>query len=644
MRLTLYKDSILNDKYATVFDCHDRFWSNAADTPFQKYLRQLVQKHFDLPFVYMKESGTITVDITVPQSYDIFEYNYMSLTDDEYKTRYYFINDIELGHNIVSLTYSLDIWHTYSAKMFINNGVIGRARLGVSNLKRALPVAYESSEPPQFVQSASKFYLVAEMSEYVLTSDAENATIRTNFTSFLGHQPQYTETITNRDSIVSRNGYANNRQSLLFSRDEAEEVIRLITQYQGVQPQKKGVTYQEITSSAISINPYRVFDTLLLYSKEYDAGNNQPKLENVRYEIGQIYALPQSMFDAAYIANSANTELELGLKFLISNNLTEGTAYEYTFRDVAFYQFKSDFNGIAIKEHNFEANALTIGYGLRNFMQPLSYNGLDTTIQSIVQINDLGCSVGLNAPDEGYADISAMLEVPLPFTTPSGVERQQQAIAKQQAKIQLASAVATTIASLGSRVAGGYFSVKSAGTHAASQAVLEASSWSSDYLNSLASAAGTTPAGFMTDFALSRAKTARTSAGINAASGSAMTGLYATQHIISAINQLKSPVSAGQPNNTTPNALENAAYGLGKYTIIPNNTAEVVDAVQKIGYSVYIPATDYHRGIISDEALDGGFDIVQYLHAEVSGPFSQSIARELEAIVLAGFRIIYNAD
>ena len=637
MRITLYKDSILNDKYATVFDCHDRFWGSAADTPFQKYLSQLVQKHFDLPFVYMKESGTITVDITVPQSYDIFEYNYMSLTDDEYKTRYYFINDIELGNNLVSLTYTLDVWHTYSAKMFINNGVIGRARLGIGNYKRALPVAYESSKPPQFAAAASKFYLVAEMSEYVLTSNANEATIRTNFTSFLGHQPEYTETITNRDTTVSRNRYANSRQSLLFSIDEAEEVIRLITQYQGVQPQKKGVNYQEITSSAISINPYRIFNTMLLYSNEYDAGNNQPKLEDVRYEIGQIYALPQSMFDAAYIANNVNADLELGLKFLISNNLTEGTAYEYTFRDVAFYQFKSNFDGIAIKEHTIAADAFTIGYGFRNFMRPLGYNGLDTTIASIIQINDLGCSIGLNVPDEGYIDISTMLEVPLPFTTPSGVERQQQAIAKQQAKIQ----VVTSIATLGVQAVSGGIGV-AAGMESTKRAIADAAT--SNYYSS-----GKTPkAGLLNKMTNSVAsalpwQTTAVSAAKDVGS-MAISGLFGGAQIIGSLNTLRSPVSAGAVSTTIPNALENAAYGFGHYTIIPNNTAEVVDAVQKIGYSVYIPATDYHRNIITDEATDGGFDIVQYLHAEVSGPFSQNIARELEAIILAGFRIIYNAD
>lgn len=122
-----------------------------------------------------------------------------------------------------------------------------------------------------------------------------------------------------------------------------------------------------------------------------------------------------------------------------------------------------------------------------------------------------------------------------------------------------------------------------------------------------------------------------------------MSGIYGAQTIINAQNQIKSPVNAGGATNTSPNALVNAAYGLGYYTITPNNQLEVNDAVDKIGYTIYLPINDYHHGIEKADASANVYDIVQFLNVEVTGAFSQSIARVLEGILMAGFRIVYDA-
>lgn len=459
MLLTLYKDTILNDRYATVFDCDETYWGGPSNTPLMKYLSQQFKKYFDLPTVYMKESGTISVDIALPQTYDIFDYNYMSLENDEFGKRYYFIDNIELGNGIVQLTYTLDVWHTYSRKMHLNYGILGRARRNVENLKRALPVAYESNLAPIFsATTETDFYLVAEISEYVLTSDAANATIRKNFTAFLGYQPEYTETVAGSDlasTNLSRNKYANSRQQHTFTIDEAEHVVNLLTEYQGVQPQEKNITYQDTVSvgSIASEAPFPRFDILQLYSDEYESPIDEPETKNVRYDITQIYAIPKSMFSESFIKNGINEVLEMGLKFMTSTQITAqaGASPNYTFgfEDIAFYKFTDNFKGIDIHKHTISANEHTIGYGLRNMFMPLPYNGLNYELQTVAQINDLGFSIGLLAPEDGYIDLSPMFEVPLPFTTPSGVERQQQAIAKEQAKIQRVTTIAALAAPIG---------------------------------------------------------------------------------------------------------------------------------------------------------------------------------------------------
>lgn len=657
MLLTLYKDTILNDRYSTVFDCDEAYWGGPSNTPLMKYLSLQFKKYFDLPTIYMQESGTITVDIALPQTYDIFEYNYMSLENDEFGKRYYFIDNIELGNGIVQLSYTLDVWHTYSSKMRLNHGILGRARRNVENLKRALPVAYETSEPFQFsrIGTNEKFYLVAEINEYIVSSAANDATVRRNFTAFVGWQPTYGETKTEAeydDAIVPLNAYASSKQKRLFTMEEAQHVIHMITRYQGVKPQEKNATYRDILSSNISVTKYLIFDTFLIYSQEFRTPNDRPKASEMRYDINQIFAIPQSMFNDEYINTTANQPLELGLKILTSNNINADvdTKRDYEFEDIAFYNFTEDFNGVYLQDITLDANALTVGYGLRNMLIPLPYNGLDYTIQTIAQINDLGFSIGFLTPEEGYIDLNPMFEVPLPFTTPSGVERQQQAIAKEQAKIQRATTIAAMVAPIGFSAVKGVALSGAGSTFAAgwqtmtSKTPMPLVDPSGAFIRNL-SRPEMIKAGlgeWATGLGMLGSGAAKGAGRVLADPRTMMSGIYGTQAIINAQNQLKSPVNAGGATNTTPNALSNAAHGFGIYTITPNNSVEMNDAIDKIGYTIYLPINDYHHGIEKADARANEYDIVQFLNVEVTGAFSQTIARVLEGILMAGFRIIYD--
>jgi hypothetical protein len=133
-------------------------------------------------------------------------------------------------------------------------------------------------------------------------------------------------------------------------------------------------------------------------------------------------------------------------------------------------------------------------------------------------------------------------------------------------------------------------------------------------------------------------------AGFQAFGSLGVQGIYATQNIVGAINNIRSPIQMATPQNTEPNALINAAYGFGYYTITPNNTQEVNDAIAKIGYTVYLPTNDFRHGLSTTAAAAGGYDTPQFLTCQVSGPFSQDTGAMLEEILMAGFRIYYNAN
>ena len=644
--ITLYKDTILNDRYATVFDNNKKKFSSA--TPLERYLSTLPSREVEIDNMYIEDYGTINMEYTA--LFNPYEYNYMKVVGDNFidNPRYYFIQDTTLGNNIVQFHYALDVWHTYSGLMNIREGVIGRARQKLDNMKYALPVAYESNDVFQFSKNTlGQVYLVAEISEYIMPigdTEAESATRRISHTCLIGRGAPETHGGSGQTIPYLQEGTGLN---YLFSVSQAIDTINTLTAYQGV-PNDAGITYMQafpasVPSGASQVN---IFDKLVLYSNRFTptAGG---ATKCIVYELEQVYALPQEMITANmwYMSGVA----DIGLKIPVSGTVLtpeEPTSdVTVTIETFAFMPLRSGAFRIS-HEFSMDANPLVIGYGLRSMFIPIAFNNLSRDIYYTLYCNDYGIHF-VCENENGITDITEQFSVPIPFTTASGVERQQKAMSKTMAKWQAVTTTLGTVATVATSIYGAGGATNALSSTAAGVSAANTLGSAMDIIGPNFSAEYPTiyqaarKSAFREGIAKHDLGTRKQR--VKDVSQIGITGLYGNQSIVGSINTILSPSLHTQGQSTTPDALLNAAYGFGYYYILPNNEVEVQDAIEKIGYSIYLPSNDYYHGITYQEIASGaiGHDIVQFLSCQVSGPFSQSVANQLEDILLAGFRIYY---
>ena len=119
LRLTLYKNCILNETYQNVI-------STAlynGQSVLERYLATLSSYVIpDIDETYYKNNGDLTFDLELINTSNIYEYNYMKVEyfDEEnvlILKRYCFIQNIRINNDIVILSYSEDVFSSYSNKI-----------------------------------------------------------------------------------------------------------------------------------------------------------------------------------------------------------------------------------------------------------------------------------------------------------------------------------------------------------------------------------------------------------------------------------------------------------------------------------------------------------------------------------------------
>ena len=122
LKITLYKNCILNETYQNVFSVGKFGLQNRS--PLDKYLSTLSSLEIIIDDVYYKNSGTLVFDyLLVNNTETIYEYNYMKfeLLDDETSAlkilRYCFVQDIRVQNDVVYLDYDEDVWSSYCDKI-----------------------------------------------------------------------------------------------------------------------------------------------------------------------------------------------------------------------------------------------------------------------------------------------------------------------------------------------------------------------------------------------------------------------------------------------------------------------------------------------------------------------------------------------
>ena len=180
MRVTLYKGCILSNSYNEVFDVTPRQETESGISIFEDYLSTLEKRVFQLDQVYITNSGTLNFPLEVPNDYtDLYEFNYMKV---EYESivRYCFIDDITLGNELGVISYSEDIWHSYSNTMSIRNSLlVNSKKLNYNDFEIKLyrpPEAYDGNNIPiieRIDDYNPNYYVIAKLQVYDKTASGK---------------------------------------------------------------------------------------------------------------------------------------------------------------------------------------------------------------------------------------------------------------------------------------------------------------------------------------------------------------------------------------------------------------------------------------------------------------------------------------
>ena len=175
MKITLYENCIVNDRYNEVF--HEQF--------FEDYLSTLSSVELDIDDTYTTFNGRLVIQHILENNKSIYKYNYMKVETDNDQfegagfTRYCFVDNIEIHNGYVSLDYSEDIWHSYSKGINIRNSYLTRSRqLQYGNRTipvYRLPLPFGGNNLPvavkrPFTGTQSGYSIVARLQTYELSS------------------------------------------------------------------------------------------------------------------------------------------------------------------------------------------------------------------------------------------------------------------------------------------------------------------------------------------------------------------------------------------------------------------------------------------------------------------------------------------
>ena len=137
MRLTLYSNCRLTKEYNEVIQ----------GSHLENYLNSLTKLLYEnIDDVYLTRRGTLNVEML---SSGMYLYNYFKLEDTNNSiTRYFFIDDIDIVNGTCVISYTEDIWSSYSSYINIIKGNITNLRYGIGNTTpKYLPDNYISNKP-----------------------------------------------------------------------------------------------------------------------------------------------------------------------------------------------------------------------------------------------------------------------------------------------------------------------------------------------------------------------------------------------------------------------------------------------------------------------------------------------------------------
>ena len=594
MTITLYEGCRLSNKY-------DEVYNNRTDL--ESYLGTLTHKVvYTGEDIYFTNNGSISIDNEVSNVLGLVthgdRYNYMKINVTTEGSRYAFIDSITLVDEICVINYTEDVWTNYALmsgyfSFEMKNSLIAQAKgliqsseyttSDINNFPKKLPIAYEGHNAPSFDISGTnplenKCYVCVTASMYKLSS-AEQVNQRYISNYLLRYAPKVTGGFT--PVIDGSYLWDINNQTI-------SDIAMLISNSSDTKVRNKIVDdpdwYYEIIE--VKLIPYTMgyafFNSYLSAGQDSDAG----LFTDFSVEIKKVFIGTDSIY------HDFDTDIEF--KQLM---MTDHTLYKSGGED------RHTYNGIRpsdlvsyTKTINNDYKIIALGNMSRSI--PFTPNGQSQTLKYYFNADVSNCTIELFY-DNTFYDITSDFTINIPIDAQSAAITQQQKIAFKTANIvQMIGLVNSTI-QLGGQIGQGIGSAMFGYPEAKGQYGI-----------------GQEATGTM----------------MNVAGSASRIGQSAVQLDAQTAHQYVKNKAVNVDEVTLYNTL---LGGLRILLCNPVNEQIVNKMVAKYGYLYSI--------LINDKAIfnTSTNDYIRFDVANVYGNFSQSIARQIEAILENGVIMLH---
>lgn len=381
LRITLYKNCILNNKYQEVISPYTENGHNK--NILEEYLDTLPKLLLeDIDEVYYKNNDKLNIDLELFGNTNIYEFNYMKILyyneNNELKLmRYCFINKINVNDEIVQLFYEEDIFSTYilDTKRTLPNKIIRKRFLpynyGAGVYK--ISAEYLSSKKPILDYSENTlFYIIMTYQDYIGNSFGES-TDRNYRTSLLE------KATTHRD----------------------EESQQIVTDF------KRQFNYSEVK------------EVLLNLVITQPKGRYTTTGTSHFYEIGDIYIIPVEYNVESFFNITPSTPYGQYIQ-VSDNNPTSDNAYYIVCwqpNNNKLYKEEIIYTSNDIDGTNFRI----LSIGTLNTQIPINNIGVDFNYSILFQIDEVNVKLYLSLQNSLY-DISEDFLFDLPIKSYKGEE------------------------------------------------------------------------------------------------------------------------------------------------------------------------------------------------------------------------------
>lgn len=586
MILTLYKNCILNDNYNEVFDLTLRKVDGVESSVFTDYLKTLSNMVINLPNVYYSRNMSFTLGISGNnKAKEAFEYNYCKI-EAEGIVRYCFITDIELANSVATYYTEEDIWSNYAYDMQIRYGYLSQSyqlKYKINNVDKQINYYL----PPVNYQSNDKIKFTKVQS----MSDKFN--IICQFQCY---------TVTEKGEVSKRL-----TRTVVFGYVRTESGVK-----------KASASEYDITTI------FKVLSLLQVNASnaQINAGDDvKPFIgEKYFYEIDNIIVLPKEWNISSFITNSSEqtiTDCTIGT---ITVGTTISDVENITFLNISKLFNNLDFLGERILvEGALSNNFKVISFGTRTSQFEINMNGssLDYSITAIADDANFKLYLNFQQKTIEITD-NFILEIPIDIIT-ADVNAQRR-IAKN---VEIYNGVSNIVS----------------GT---AKTTLNVASIASGNVSAVTTRAQKINYGKYGQVTSSkhRSETSYNPIGSGSYSG-VIGGLTQIADGIVGIMVAKAPIYTSNTGTFAKSeAMINATFGLCYIEITPDNEEFINSLIKLIGFNVYEIVND---NIFFKQDFKN-FNICKFESIDIYGNFPQSIKKDIEAILINGFKIWYNSE